>query len=651
VNPTPTLVRTSCTRDCPDACSLVATVDAEGVVTRLQGDPDHPVTRGFLCYRVGTHFLARHGSSERLTTPLLRNGDHFEPIEWDAALDLAARKLRAIRDESGGAAILHSQGGGSLGILKNLNGYFSRLLGASELSGDVCDGAGSYANESDFGAVESNAIEDLVNARTIVLWGKNPANSSPHTTPFLLDAKRAGATIIVIDPLATRVRSLAHRVIAPRPGGDGALALGACLAVIEQGGVHRDLHDYSEGFDAFVRLVTSRSVVEWAREADVSAGEIRDLAAAFVENAPVTTLVGWGLQRRLNGATQIRAIDALHAITGNVGIAGGGASFGVTRRKPFDLGFKSDLAARVPRALPIARMGHAILEAKDPPVRAVLIDNHNPVATNPESDTTARALLSREFTLVIDSFLTDTARCAHLVLPSTTMLEEDDLVGSYGHHYVTASRAVARRLPGTRSDFEIYQALAQRLGFGDAFAGTPESWMERMLGKLAGRGVDRSGLLAAARHDPNAPRIAFEGRKFATPSGRFRFLAEHRAPPAHDAEYPLRFQALSTNRWQASQLTEADEDREGRLEVTAHPAACRGIVDGGEAWLESRVGKLRVIVRHDSAFRADTIYAPRARSHRRGFCVNAIISARETDFGGGAAYYDEPVRLRAITSP
>lgn len=642
----PTTVRTSCTRDCPDACGILATVEDERVV-RLQGDPEHPITRGFLCYRIGTHFLSRQYSPERLTTPWMRHGDELVPIDWDTALDFAAANLWRIRDESGGAAILHSQGGGSLGILKNLNGVFSRHLGATETCGDVCDGAGSYANEADFGTVESNALEDIVNARTIVIWGKNPANSSPHTTPFLNDAKRAGATIFAIDPLATRVKSLAHHVLSPRPGGDAALALGVCLAVIEQGGVHQEIHDYTENLDRFLALVNSRSIHEWAREADVSVEAIRDLAAHFVENAPVTTLVGWGLQRRGNGATQIRAIDALHALTGNLGRPGAGASFGTTRRRPFDLSMKNELAARVPRALPIALLGEAIESARDPAIRAVIVDNHNPVATNPDSATTARALRSREFTLVLDSFLTDTARCAHLVLPTTTMLEEDDLIGSYGHHHVSASRAVATRLPGTRTDLEIYQALAERMGFGDALAGTPERWMERMIGKMTPHGVTLDSLRDASRRDPSSSSIAFLGRRFATPSGRFRFLDEYRGPRAFDPEFPLHFQALSTGRWQASQLTEADEDREGPLVVSAHPAACLGIADGDEAWLESRVGRLRVVVRHDSAYREDTIYAPRARSVRRGLCVNAIIAARETDFGGGAAYYDEPVRLRS----
>jgi anaerobic selenocysteine-containing dehydrogenase len=641
-------LRTACTRDCPDACSLLATVE-DGVVTKLAGDPSHPITRGFLCYRVGTHYLARHASKERLLRPLLRANGTFREISYDAALDLAAERLGRIVKESGGAAVLHSQGGGSLGILKNLNKRFARLLGASATSGDVCDGAGSHANEEDFGAVDSNDPRDVLNAGALVLFGRNIGSSSPHLVPLLREAKARGIAVWSIDPLPTKASELADVALTPRPGGDAALALGAARIVLDRGDVDPDIETYAEGTQACFDLLRSRSVAEWAAEADLPVADLERLASLFVERAPITSWLGWGLQRRANGATQVRAIDALHAITGNLGRKGAGAAFGVARRRPFDLSMVTELAGRVPRSLPVARLGDAILEAKDPAVRAVVIDNHNPVATNADSRTTIRALESREFTLVLDPFLTDTARAAHLVIPTTTMLEEDDLIGSYGHHHVAASRAVARRPDGLRTDLEIYQGLAARLGFGSELAGDPAVWMDRMLGKLGKHGVTRASLLAGgAVVDPAAKPVAFAGRHFATSSGRMRLIAEHVPPPPRDAQYPLHFQALSTNRWQASQLTDEDEEREGPLVVTAHPDACDGVPDGGRARLASRIGALEVTVRHDARFRRDTVYAPRARSVARGLCVNELIRARLTDFGGGCAYYDEGVRLEKL---
>ena len=377
-----TTVRTSCTRDCPDACGLVATVE-DGRITRLSGDPNHPVTRGFLCYRVGTHYLDRHYSTERLTTPLLRQGDRFVPISFERAIDHAAQQLARIRSESGASAILKTQGGGSLGLLKNLNAYFGRLLGVTETSGDVCDGAGSYADCADFGATETNSLA-----------GKNPANSSPHITPNLAAARKRGAHIVVIDPLATRVANLADLVLKPRPGGDGALALGVARLLLDRGAIAPDLRDYAENVDAYFALLRSRSLASLAEEADLPLRAFEQLAELFQKDAPVTTLVGWGMQRRRNGATLIREINALHALTGNVGIPGGGSSFSVKRRKPFDLSFLTALEANVPRTLPVATLGPSLLRATDPPIRAVIVDNHNPVASNPESHTTAHALRS-----------------------------------------------------------------------------------------------------------------------------------------------------------------------------------------------------------------------------------------------------------------
>ena len=642
-------LRTTCTQDCPDACGLVAEV-SDGRVERLRGDPHHPITRGFLCYRVGTHYLSRLYSPERLMSPMVRRGERFEPIAWDAALDLAAERLAAIRDESGGAAILHSQGGGSLGLLKALNGRFARLLGATATRGEVCDGAGDFANLADFGAADANDLEDVRHAKGVILWGRNVTASSPHGAALLNDVRRAGVPAWLIDPLPTRSRSLADRHIQPRPGGDAALALGAARVAFERGLVDAaGARGYTEHLDAYRGLVHSRSVGEWEDEAGVEHGTAGDLARFLGDLAPVTTWIGWGIQRRRNGATQLRAIDALCVVTGNIGVAGAGVSFKTQRKQAFDM---PDDVGDAPRSVLLPRLGQDIEAADDPPIRAVLIDNHNPVATNPDSRTTARALRSREFVMVIDPFLTDTARCADLVLPCAMMLEQDDLVGSYGHHHVSASRAVARRVGGVRSDLEIYQALADRLGFGERLAGSAHDWMERMTKRLReSHAVSVDALCDAAVRSPVAERVAFEGRRFPTPTGRARLLTDYVAPASPDHEFPLHLLALSTGRWQASQLTNRQEDAEGPLVVTVHPDAASGIEDGGAALLQSRHGELRVIVRHDAAYRRDTVYAPRARSFERGLCVNQIIAPHLTDHGESAAYYDETVRLVAVRSP
>jgi len=221
--------KTLCNRDCPDACGIVATVarTASGErVVKLAGDPDHPVTRGFLCWRTN-HFLDLQYGPERLTTPLMRGPDGVQrPVSWDEALDFAARRLVEIRAESGPAAILHYRSGGSLGMLKAVSDAFFQAFGPVTVKrGDICSGAGEAAQQADFGECESNDLFDLVNARQILVWGKNVVVSSPHTVPVLKEARARGAGLCLVDPVHHKTAALCDRCWQPRPGGDLALAL------------------------------------------------------------------------------------------------------------------------------------------------------------------------------------------------------------------------------------------------------------------------------------------------------------------------------------------------------------------------------------------------------------------------------------------
>ncbi|MFH0945193.1 MAG: molybdopterin-dependent oxidoreductase [Planctomycetota bacterium] len=637
-------LRTTCTRDCPDACGLIATVE-DGQVVRLEGDPDHPITQGFLCYRTGSRYLKRHAAAERLTRPLLRTGRGFQPIPWDEALDRTARTLEKIRRESGPAALLHVQGGGSLGLLKRLNALLFRALGATETRGSLCDGAGYRACELDFGVPQSNAWSETLKARGILVWGRDVASSSPHSVPFLKQARREGAEVILVDPRPHPGRRLADRFLQPRQGGDAALALGTARVVLDEGLEDPDVSAYAENLPAFIDLVRSRSPASWAEEADLPVESMLDLARFLKERAPVTGLIGWGLQRRQNGATQLRAVHALFALTGNLGRSGAGPSYINPRSAPFDLSRVKQLEGNVLRTLLLPLLGEEIANARDPEIRAVVIDNANPVVSNPDSESTRKALESREFVVVIDAFMTDTARAADLVLPCTLMLEEDDLVGSYGHHYVSASRAVVKRLEGTRTDLEIYQQLSERLGLGGLLAGSAKEWIDRLSTSLKSGGLTPDRLRDSAETPAGQPRIAYAGRRFPTASGKMRFLEEHRSGSGPDPDYPLQLMAGSTHRWQTSQLTEAEEAAEGPLTATLHPESGGGIEDGGLARLTSRIGSLTVRLRHDPDYRRDTVFVPRARSHALGHCVNSLIRARLTDIGEGCAFLDEHVRV------
>lgn len=635
-------VRTACTRDCPDACQIIATVDGDRI-TRLRGDPAHPVTRGFLCYRTD-HYLDRQYSPERLTQPLIRKDGALQPATWDEALDLVAAKIAEARDRHGFESILRVGGGGSLGILKLVNRHFWERFGPiTHTRGDICSGAGEAAQEADMGISDAHDLDDLENSRAIVLWGKNVAETGVHLIPHLKRARARGVPILQIDPVHNaQTLKLCDRYFAPRPGCDGFLALAVARALLDGGHTDPEAPAYCAGFEAFAALARRHRVGEWAALADLPEGAAREIAAIYAENKPAATFVGWGMGRRLHGSATVRLVDAIAAITGNLGVPGGGATYYFQRRGGFDTSWIKRAENRAARTLLEPLLGEEILRA-DPKVRVAVVDNANPASQLPESATVARGLSSIDFLVVIDAFLTDTAELAHVVLPTTTMLEEHDVVGAYGHHFVQLAQPVVPPPDGVRSDLEIYQALADRLGFGEGMRGSAEQYIDRLLAPMAERGVTREALQRRALRKPAAPRVLFEGRRFPTPDGRFQLVADFPdAPPSTEAGYPLVLMSNSSYRNQASQMSRAEQQQPAV--ITVHPDAAPGLADGDLARLSSPIAEVVVRLRFDAKQRRDVVIYAKGRWGKFGG-PNALVRARETDAGGGAAYYDQGVRI------
>jgi anaerobic selenocysteine-containing dehydrogenase len=648
----PELRYTTCNRDCPDACAMVATVE-DGRVTRLEGDRTHPVTRGFLCYRT-SHFLNLQYGPDRLTTPLLRKDRDLVPVGWDQALDFVAERLLEIRRTSGPAAIFHYRSGGSLGMLKMLGDHFFEQFGPVTIKrGDICSGAGDAAQMTDFGVEDSHDLSDLLNARNILLWGKNVHVSSPHTLPVLREARARGAELVLIDPVHHKTAGLCQRYLQPRPGGDFALAMAVARLLFERGWTDLAAATYCDHLDQFRALAHSASVETWCARAEVTPADAEDLARRLGPGKPTAILVGWGMGRKTVGGSIVRALDALGAISGNLGIPGGGVSFYFKRRAAFDTSFIRGLAA-APRSVCEPLFGDDVLAASDPPIRALWITAGNPVAMLPDSETVARAIRTRELSVVVDPFLTDTARLATVVLPTTTLLEDDDIVGAYGHHHLGEVRPVVPPPPGVKTELEILQALAERVGLSQVMAGTARDWKERLIApKLRRQGISLASLGRGIRN-PDAPVVLFADRRFATATGKVNLLTRSDVPPpalepgAGTAEFPLLLMALSTERSQSSQWSRKPA---GPAVVTVHPDAAGEIPDGGLARLESPHGALTVRVRHDPAQRRDVALAAKGGHLGEGQCMNTLIRARTTDIGEGGALYDERVRLIALAAP
>jgi anaerobic selenocysteine-containing dehydrogenase len=638
------LRKTLCNRDCPDACAIVATVK-DGRITQLRGDRDHPVTDGFLCFRT-SQFLRTQYSPSRLTQPLLRRAGRLEPVDWDTALDFIAERLTAIRAESGPSAIFHYRSGGSLGLLvaQASELFFEQLGPTTVKSGDICSGAGEAAQEADFGVCDSNDLFDLDNARNIILWGKNVATSSPHVIPLLKRATSRGAGVMLIDPVHHRSASLCDAFVQPRPAADVELGMAVLRTLFDNDWLDRDAASYCAGLDRLRALARTRTLAEWCDLADVqpsTAGEI----ARRLREGPTSILVGWGMARRLRGGAIVRTVDALAAVTGNIGVPGAGVSYYYRRRRAFQ-SLTRGLPA--PRAICEPLFGRELLAAADPPIRAVWITAGNPVAMLPDSVTVADALRSRELVVVADNWLSDTAELATVVLPVNTLLEADDLVGAYGHHHIGATRPIVEPPPSVKSDLEIFQALARRLGMAQYPSGDVRSLKTQLLSpELAAHDIDLSRLEAGAVRNPLAPAVLFANRKFPTPSGKVVLMDQLPIDDAraNDPDYPLMLMSLSTPRSQSSQWA---KDPPRPIEVTVHPDSAAGVAHGELARLESRVGKLTVRLLHDALQRRDVALIPKGGHFRDGSAANAITAARLTDIGQGGALYDERVRIAPV---
>lgn len=644
--------RTACNRDCPDACTLEVAVE-EGRAVALRGAKDDPVTRGFLCERT-SRFLWRQDHPERLTRPLLREakGGALVPVSWEHALEHAAERLLAARDSHGPASILHYRSGGSLGLLKVLADlFFERFGPTSTKHGDVCSGAGEAAQEQDFGISESNDLFDLLHARTIVLWGKDPHTSNVHLLPVLQEARERGARLVGIELRRTKAAALCDLWITPRPGGDQALALGVARLLFERGAMDPQAAEYAHGVAEYRALCFSRSVDAWARAAGVELPEMLAFADLYGTPGPSAILVGWGMGRRANGAAIVRALDALATVSGNMGVSGGGCSFYFARRRAFDQSFLAGPSS-APRTLSEPLLGEAILAARDPGIEAIWITAGNPVAMLPDSLRVREALRRTPFVVVVDTHPTDTTELADMVLPTCTLLEDDDLLGAYGNHWLRVSEPAVAPAGEARHELAILQGLAAaidrrdpRAALGTALSGTPEDWKRRLLARCSAAGVGLEDLRRGPVRSPFAAPVVHAGRRFATADGRADLRAQAFVPPAlPTAERPLLLLAVSTPKTQSSQRT-APLPADPLPRAGVHPSAAAGLADGAEAILESARGSLRVRLVHRDDLRPEVVHLDKGGALGEGRCANLLVHARETDAGAGAAYYDEPVRI------
>jgi anaerobic selenocysteine-containing dehydrogenase len=647
-----TVLRTTCNRDCPDSCSILATVEHGRVVGHV-ADPEHAVTRGFLCAK-GNRYLRRQYHDQRVLRPRRRTWTGWENIGWDDALDLVASKLAEAREQGGPESVLAVTYSGLKGLVTRVlwRLFWGHFGGATGTVGGLSVEAALAAQRLDMGGPGTHEPEDLANSRAIVVWGKNIAVTRPHAWPFVQRARKAGAVLHVVDPVrcATARKADVHHAL--RPGTDAVLALAVGRLLVERGAIDEDfVRDHVAGFDGWRRLVERHTLAEAAQITDLPAAGIEELAELYANAKPLATMAGLGPAYWSLGGATVRLIDALAAVTGNLGVSGGGAHTDLDGSVGFDFSMVREGPKPFTRRIPIPQLGDGIREASDPPIKVAFVAGANPAATAPDTGAVLNGLRELDFLVVVDQFETASSLDADLFLPCVTYLEQDDLIAAYGHRWVGVTQRVVQPPNECGSDVEILQALADRLGFGPALAGSPKEWADRLMAPLRDEGFTFDALAAAPRINPRLPAIPFADGAFGTESGRFELVGE--LPAAEEPLEPGQLWLMATKTLKMVNAQIDDEELKDRPKVRLHPETMAelGLSVGEGVKVISEVGQVRALVVGDAAVRRDVLLFNPARWRGDLEGVNQLREARYADLDQAAAMHGTKVRLEPAFVP
>jgi anaerobic selenocysteine-containing dehydrogenase len=543
-------VISSCSLNCWDNCGFEVTID-DGKVIKVDGDKGHPITKGKICGR-GRMLETRTNSEDRLLFPLKKVNGEFEQISWDQALQEIAEKMTEVKSEYGPLAVLHSHDYSNGGLLKNLDKrFFNCYGGVTELTGSICWGSGIEAQKWDYGNAWSHAPEDIMNSKNVVIWGRNVVRTNMHLYQYLLEVKRNGTKIIVIDPIFNATAKIADHYVQIKPGMDGILALGVIKELLNKNLEDKDfIRDYTSGFSDLLEVVNSLTFDEIEKRTNVSRETISLLAKTFADN-PTSTFLGLGMQRYTNGGNTIRLIDALVAVSGNVGISGGGSNFG-----NLQVGQSFDTEAltlperkKKTRTFTMMQQAKGILEAVDPKIKMIIVTCGNPLTQVPDTNQVKKAFESVETLVVIDQFLTDTAAMADYVLPTTTVFEEEDIYySSMYHHYANYGPKLVDPPGEAKSDLWIWTRLAELLGFGEEFYYSRREFMQMGLGHLSDKGITLDQFLEENHVELPVNTVPWSDYKFTTASGKFEFTSSMAIEKGYNGKLSLLFPEESTNK-------------------------------------------------------------------------------------------------------
>ena len=639
-----------------------------GKIVTIDGSRKNPVTDGFICAKV-RKFGDRVYGPDRLLTPGIRRGrkgdGKFERASWDDALALIVDRMERAKSEWGGESILPYSYGGSNGLMTqdNLDATLWRRFGTSRLARTLCAAPTGAANMALYGKMASVTYQDYPDARLIILWGVNPSASGIHLVPYVREAQKRGATLVVIDPRSTPLARSADIHLAVRPGTDVAVALA----------IHRHLFVNGRTDQAFLNAHTRNAdklrarAEEWtidkaAQTAGIDAAQLERVAEVYAHSSPALIRCGWGLERNRNGGNAAMAVLSLPAVAGKFGVRGGGYSMSNSATWNID---RPWIGAPEPRTrlVNMNQLGRVLLEEKNPPVDVLFVYNANPAVTVPDQRRVLDGLAREDlFTVVFEQVMTDTALFADVILPATTFLEGYDFAKAYGPIHLDLGRPVIDAVGESRSNADVFGELCSRLGLLEASDATGElDLLVKVLDALPGQvGADlreaRSpsppgGMAPIQFVDvfPNTPDrkvdLFPEPLEHCAPAGLYRYQAD----PATD-QYPLALISPASEWTISSTLGEL---LRSDVKLLMHPAdaAARGLADNDLVRVFNDLGDVHCTLNVLPTIRPGTVSLPKGlwrRSTRNGVTGTALVPDTLTDLGGGACFNDARVQVASL---
>jgi anaerobic selenocysteine-containing dehydrogenase len=531
----------ACPHDCPDTCSMVYEVKG-GRLVDVRGNKEHPMTRGGLCVKL-KDFHDHHANPDRLLYPMRRTGpkgsNQFERITWDEAITTIGKNWRDIIAKYGAQAIMPQSYLGNMGLVQGINSgdpFFNRL-GTTVNEKTFCASGSSTAWLLTVGPTGGVDPESFVHSKFIVIWACNSISTNLHHWPFVLEAQKRGAKVVVIDSYKSRTAKAGDWHLAPKPGTDGALAMGIINSIICQGLTDQDyVGKHTHGYEELKARAAEFTPEYVEKITGVNAAEIKQFAKEFATAQPSVIRIGVALERSAGGGQAIRAVCSLPALVGSWKHVGGGLLQMPLWDFPVDWAkvSRADWIQPGTRVVNNLRLGAALTgEMKlDPPIKSLFVYCTNPVSQAPETNKIVAGLKREDlFTVVAEHFLTDTAKYADIVLPAAMAGEAEDMMWSWGHFYFTYNQKAVNPPGECWPTSEMWRRLAKEMGFTDRIFNLTDSelcaefinWDDP---KMAGvdmtyfksHGYFKIDVGTADTRTPHA-----EG-KFPTPSGKVEFL-------------------------------------------------------------------------------------------------------------------------------